>query len=297
MAIYSITDLEKLTGIKAHTIRIWEKRFNIIHPKRTTTNIRYYDDNDLKKVTSIALLNHKGYKISSISMMPDNEIEDIVAHLSDVASFNVDSIDALTLSIIHLDQTKFIHIIDRHIKQYGFDQTFEELLMPLLDKLHDMWLGGSIRKAHEEFAMQLIKRKIIQQIILFEDKPKLNENRFILAMPGTENQQLSRFFIEYLLSQRSIPSLYMSNDSDVKDIVEAAQTYKAKFILCFVNEEPTLNYAKDLLHFIQKVPENITPVFVGFLAPEISRCNAQIRAIYNFEDLKNFLNFLSGFNG
>lgn len=160
MAIYSIADLEKLTGIKAHTIRIWEKRFGIINPKRTATNIRYYDDYDLKKITNISLLNKEGYKISAISSMPENAIEDLIANLTEVESFNSDSLDALTLSVIHLDEIKFLHIVNRNIHQLGFDSTFEELLMPLLDKLHEMWLSGSIKKVHEEFALQLIKEKL-----------------------------------------------------------------------------------------------------------------------------------------
>lgn len=293
LAIYSITDLEKLTGIKAHTLRIWEKRFNVIQPKRTQTNIRFYDDTDLKKITNIALLNHKGYKISSICNMPDQEVEDLVAHLTDVAFFNSESLDALTLSIIQLDHEKFNHIVERHIYQLGFQDTFDQLLMPLLDKLHDMWLSGSIRKAHEEFAMQLIKRKIIKELIKFDDEPRTNENRFILAMLGTENQQLSRFFVEYLLAKQGIQCLYMSNDSDIRDIIEAAHAFKAKFILTFANEESTLELVRDLIKAMKKYDDPIKPVFIGYLAPEINQIEPKAICIRDYEHLKVFFKELN----
>ncbi len=292
LAIYSITDLEKLTGIKAHTIRIWEKRFNIIHPKRTQTNIRYYDDQDLKKITNIALLNQKGYKISLISNMPEHEVEDLVAHLTDVAFFNADSLDALTLSIIQLDQDKFNHIIERHIKQHGFDHTFDELFMPLLDKLHEMWLAGSIRKAHEEFAMQLIKRRIIHQIILLEDKPKTAATKFVMVMLGFENQQMSRFFVEYQLARRGIACLYMSNDSDIRDIVEAVQAFKAAYVISFANEESTLPIALQLVKALNKNPEAVKPVFIGYLIHEISQACPDCICIQNFDHLQSFLSEL-----
>jgi len=289
LAIYSITDLEKLTGIKAHTIRIWEKRFNIVHPKRTQTNIRYYDDQDLKKITNVALLNHKGYKISSISNMQDYELEDLVAQITDVVFFNADSLDALTLSIIQLDHDKFLHIINQHIDQNGFDQTFDELLMPLLDKLNDLWLAGSIRKAHEEFAMQLIKRRIVHQIIKLEGTSKDRNSRFIIAMPGSENQQLSRFFVEYQLSKNKIASLYMSNDSDIRDILEATQAFKANYILSFVNEESTMSVIKAILLAIRNQKEDIKLILIGYLSNEISTLFPEVICIQNYEHLKTLI--------
>ncbi|MBK9270858.1 MAG: MerR family transcriptional regulator [Saprospiraceae bacterium] len=289
MAIYSITDLEKLTGIKAHTIRIWEKRFNIVQPKRTQTNIRYYDDFDLKKITNVALLNHKGYKISSISSMQEYQIEDLVAQMTDVAFFNADSLDALSLSIIQLDHDKFLHIINRHIDQEGFDQTFDQLLMPLLDKLNDLWLAGSIRKVHEEFAMQSIKRRIIHQIIQLEGQAKEKEGRFIVSMQGQENQHLSRFFVEYLLARNGIASLYMSNDSDLKDLLEAAQTFKAKYMLSFINEESTMPAIQELALAIRQMEQPIQLILIGYLAGEVCQQFPEVVCIQDYGHLKKLI--------
>ncbi len=224
--------------------------------------------------------------------MPELEVDDLVAHLTDVAFFNSDSLDALTLSIIQLDQDKFNHIIERHIKQHGFDHTFDELFMPLLDKLHEMWLAGSIRKAHEEFAMQLIKRRIIHQIILLEDKPKTAATKFVMVMLGFENQQMSRFFVEYQLARRGIACLYMSNDSDIRDIVEAVQAFKAAYVISFANEESTLPIALQLVKALKKNPEAVKPVFIGYLIHEISQACPDCICIQNFDHLQSFLSEL-----
>ncbi|MEP7194990.1 MAG: MerR family transcriptional regulator [Saprospiraceae bacterium] len=293
MAIYSITDLEKLTGIKAHTIRMWEKRFDFVHPKRTPTNIRYYDDHDLKKVTGIALLCNKGYKISNICSLKINELENLVAQHSDVAHFNADSLDALTLSILYLDEVKFIHIINKHIENNGFDVAFSELILPLLDKLNDMWLGGSIRKAHEEFALQIIKRKIIQQINLLEQAHKDSVHRFLLVMPCHENQQLNRLFIEYMLAVNGIAGLYLSNDADVKDIVEALDIFKSNHIISFVNESSTLAFTDELVEAVEKLESKVSLAFIGYLASVIKSKHPQILEIKNFAHLIQFLNLLN----
>lgn len=296
MAIYSIADLEKLTGIKAHTIRIWEKRFGIINPKRTATNIRYYDDYDLKKITNISLLNKEGYKISAISSMPENAIEDLIANLTEVESFNSDSLDALTLSVIHLDEIKFLHIVNRNIHQLGFDSTFEQLLMPLLDKLHEMWLSGSIKKVHEEFALQLIKRKITQEIIQFENPTRPNHLKFLLTMPEDENQELSRLFVEYILRKKGIQLLYLSNESDIKDVMDASLIFKAHFIITFINEDTSLTYATDLVQAIQHLPESPVLLVIGYLANQLSSYEKHVRVIKDFDDLNQFIETIIHFS-
>ena len=164
MAIYSIKDLEKLTGIKAHTIRIWEQRYQIVMPKRTRTNIRYYDDNDLKYLLNVALLNKNGTKISKIAKMGEQEIAVKVAELSEVSFENTTQLDALTISMIEMDEYKFDKIISTNIDQLGFEKTMIEIINPFLEKLSVLWLTGSINPAQEHFISCLIRQKIIVAI-------------------------------------------------------------------------------------------------------------------------------------
>ena len=140
-----------MTGIKAHTLRMWEKRYGIIHPRRTETNIRYYRDEDLKSILNIATLNKHGYKISAIARMSPEEIRRKIAEISDVELKKDDQLDSLTLSMLELDEHKFNAIVDKHIEQNGFEFTLLEVIMPFLDKVGLMWLTGSIKQVHEKF--------------------------------------------------------------------------------------------------------------------------------------------------
>ncbi|MCC6816772.1 MAG: MerR family transcriptional regulator [Saprospiraceae bacterium] len=293
MAIYSIADLEILTGIKAHTIRIWEKRFNFVQPKRTATNIRFYDDQDLKKISRIALLHNKGYRISNICNLKNNELEDLVAQNAEVSLINADSLDALTLNILQLDEVKFIHLLNKQIEIRGFDFAFTEFILPLLDKLNEMWLSGSIRKAHEEFALQIIKRKIIQQINIQEHIIKDNPNRFLLLMPQNENQQLNRLYIEYMLSKNKMSGLYISSDADMRDVVEAIDIFKANHIITFVNEQASLHYADELISRVELLGDKVELSFLGYLASTIFEKHPHINEIKNYSCLIQFLKRLN----
>jgi len=157
VAIYSIRDLEKLSGIKAHTIRIWEQRYSIITPQRTDTNIRYYADDDLKLLLNVALLNKNGIKISRIANMSQHEIAEKVAAISEM-NFEYDTqLDALTISMIEMDEYKFDRIVSTNSQQIGFERTMLEVIYPFLEKLSVLWLTGSINPAQENFISYLIR--------------------------------------------------------------------------------------------------------------------------------------------
>lgn len=165
MAVYSISDLEKLSGIKAHTIRVWEQRYSIIEPKRTKTNIRYYQDADLKFLLNIALLNKNGIKISKIAKMSKGEIAEKVAAISEINFEYGTQLDALTISMIEMDESKFDRIVSTNIQQSGFEHTMLEIIYPFLEKLSVLWLTGSINPVQENFMSYLIRQKSSQPLI------------------------------------------------------------------------------------------------------------------------------------
>ena len=164
MAVYSIKDLEKLSGIKAHTIRVWEQRYGLLEPKRTKTNIRYYQDEDLRFLLNVALLNKNGLKISKIAELEKEEVAEKVAAISEINFEYGTQLDALTLSMIEMDEYKFDRIINTNIDQLGFERTMLEIIYPFLDKLSVLWLTGSINPVQESFITYLIRQKIIAAI-------------------------------------------------------------------------------------------------------------------------------------
>lgn len=245
MAVYSIKDLEKLSGIKAHTIRIWEQRHNIIEPGRTQTNIRYYTDDNLKLLLNIALLNKNGIKISKIAKMEDEEILEKVAAISEINFESDVQLDALTLSMIEMDEYKFDRIISTNIQQLGFERTMIEVIYPFLDKLGLLWLTGSINPVQENFMSYLIRQKIIsainnEPIAQGKDVPK-----FLIYLPEGESQELSLLFMHYLLKSRKFKVVYIGNYISLTDLKDAYQIHRPEFIYTIISETFTKPLIKD----------------------------------------------------
>ena len=160
---YSIKDLEHLSGIKAHTIRIWEQRYRLFTPQRTDTNIRYYTDRDLKLLLNVSLLKDNGFKISKIADMPYDEIVKEVAGISD--RFGDDEqIATLTLAMIDMDEVRFEKVMANNILKRGFENTMKKLIFPFLHRIGVLWMTGSIVPAQEHFISNLIRQKIVTAI-------------------------------------------------------------------------------------------------------------------------------------
>ena len=252
MAIYSIKDLEKLSGIKAHTIRIWEQRYGIIDPDRTPSNIRYYQDEDLKLLLNVALLNKNGYKISKIAKMSKLEIGQKVSAISPINIEYGAQLDALTISMIEMDEMKFDRIISANIQQIGFERTMLEVILPFLDKLGVLWLTGSINPVQENFISYLIRQKVICAI---DREPMANgakTPKFLLYLPEGERQELSLLFLHYLLKSRGNLVIYIGQDISLSDLKDVYKIHRPDYIYTMISEsfakEPVQSYVDALSH-------------------------------------------------
>lgn len=250
MAVYSIKDLEKLSGIKAHTIRIWEQRYGIIVPQRTKTNIRYYQDEDLKFLLNIALLNKNGIKISKIAKMSKEEIAEKVAAISEINFEYGTQLDALTISMIEMDEYKFDRIVSTNIQQLGFERTMLEIIYPFLDKLSVLWLTGSINPVQENFMSYLIRQKLI---VAIDKEPLVNGdefNKFIIYLPEGEKQELSLLFMHYLLKSRRNQVVYIGQEISLGDLKDACTIHEPDYVFTMITEtfarEPVQKYVDKL---------------------------------------------------
>lgn len=252
MAVYSIRDLEQLSGIKAHTLRIWELRYEIIVPKRTPTNIRYYDEQDLKNILNIALLNKNGYKISKIAEMTAESIAQKVSSISEQNREYDIQLDALTIAMIEMNEDKFERILAGNIEQLGFERTMLEVINPFLDKLGLLWLSGSINPAQEHFISYLIRRKII--VAIDQEQPARNGVasglKFLLFLPEGEKQELSLLFMHYLLSARGHRVVYLGQSIPLSDLKAVHDIHKPNFVFSMISEtflrEPLQKYVNRL---------------------------------------------------
>lgn len=250
MAIYSIKDLEKLSGIKAHTIRIWEQRYEVILPKRTQTNIRYYDEEDLKTLLNIVLLNKNGTKISKIAKMSSAEIAQEVAEVSDVHFEQDAQLDALTISMIEMDSYKFDKIISANIDQMGFERTMIDVINPFLDKLSVLWLTGSINPAQEHLISCLIRQKLIVAIDKLPYIREENKPKYLVFLPEGEIHELSILFLTYLLRERGNQVIYLGQNIPFNDLQAVYKIHNPNYIFTMFSgsftKEPLQNYIQKL---------------------------------------------------
>jgi len=238
VAVYSIRDLEKLSGVKAHTLRIWEQRYGIISPKRTDTNIRYFEDDDLKFILNVALLNRNGVKISKIARMSTLEIAEKVALLSEEPNSEDGSqLDALTLAMIAMDEYKFDRIVNASIRQIGFERSMLEVIYPFLEKLSILWLTGSISPVQENFISYLIRQKLIVAIDQEPlPAPSMHSPSFAIYLPQGERQELSLLFMCYLLKARGNRVFYLGQDITIPDLKDACDIQQPHYIFTMITE-------------------------------------------------------------
>jgi DNA-binding transcriptional MerR regulator len=231
MAVYSIKELEKLSGIKAHTIRIWEKRYSLIEPHRTNTNIRYYTDNDLKKILNVAVLNRHGIKISSIARLNDLELKEEILRVSDTSDSSDTFIDAMVLSMIDLDEYKLEAMIDKSINKIGFKSTVIDVLYPFLDKVGILWQSGDVYPAQEHFVSFLIRQKIIAATERLSNTFNQNGKKFLLLLPEGEWHEIALLFAQYLIKESNHEVIYLGQSVPYSDVLAIGASKRLDYIL------------------------------------------------------------------
>jgi len=239
MGNYSIRDLERLTGIKAHTIRIWEKRYGLIAPGRTNTNIRAYCDSELKKLLNIAILNRNGFKISKIAKLSHEEITQNINKLTEHQYDAESYLENLALTIIDLDEQKFEKIFSRAILQFGFEDTIIKIISPFFIRIGIMWQTGSINPAQEHFISNLLRQKIMVAIDSQMPDPHKQSKTFMLYLPEGELHELGLLFSSYIIRKRGHQVIYLGQSVPFSDLVEIDHIRHVDYILTsFITPNP-----------------------------------------------------------
>jgi DNA-binding transcriptional MerR regulator len=217
MNAFTIKDLENLSGIKAHTIRIWEQRYNFLKPQRTTTNIRYYSNDELKTVLNIALLNKYGFKISHIDRMQPHEIREKILSLGDARAIQERIVNELVQEMVDLDMEKFENIISNYITAKGIERTVIQIIFPFLEKIGILWQTGHINPAQEHLVTNIIRQKLIVAIETTVSHVKIDKT-FLLFLPEGEHHELGLLFMYYLLKSRGAKTIYLGANVPLKDV-------------------------------------------------------------------------------
>lgn len=247
MGRYSIKDIELLTGIKAHTIRIWEQRYNIPLPKRTDTNIRFYDDDDLKLLLNFSLLNQNGHKISEIIKLNPREISDLAVTYSLQIDKHQVIIQTLITAMISLDEISFERTMSTCILQLGLENTMMDVVFPFLGAIGVMWQTGTIHPANEHFITNLIRQKLI---VALEGQPIRSETagkKFLLFLPETELHELGLLFANFMIRKSGNHSVYLGQNVPLLDVEKVGVLYKPDFIIVSMTTTYSVEFAVKML--------------------------------------------------
>ncbi|MET3114491.1 DNA-binding transcriptional MerR regulator [Pedobacter sp. CG_S7] len=286
---FSISDIESLIGIKAHTLRAWESRFNLVPPKRTATNIRYYDEKDLKILLNIVTLNENGYKISKIAGMNPDQINVLVTQLK--TNFNNDTVQLLNLSeaTLKYDEDGFSKILAACIKEMGLIKTMDTVLFPFMKRVGMLWQTSTLDPAHEIFAANLIRDQLIIAIDKVKKPKKVEPKRFLLFLPEAETHETGLLFARYLLKGCGHDVLYLGQDIPYGDLNKVIKAYEPDYAFIVLT---SLNLGKNVNKIIDKVMDNLkVPLLVaGSLISEFDIMGKeQLVPLKNVCDMVDFL--------
>jgi MerR family transcriptional regulator, light-induced transcriptional regulator len=256
--IFSIKDLENLSGIKAHTIRIWEKRYNVLEPMRTDTNIRYYDLASLQKLLNITLLHNHGYKISKISKLPPERIPMMVREIISDKSVKNHAINAFKMAMINFDHSLFFNTYNNLLAEKSFREVFFEVFIPLMNEIGMLWQTDTISPAHEHFISYLIKQKLLvntEKIQVLE--PSKSDKVFVLYLPLNEIHELGLMYLNYEVILSGYKSVYLGESVPIDSLKDIKRYFNNVVYICYMTVEPEKDKVNEYLkEFYEEIIDN-----------------------------------------
>ena len=237
---FSIKNLENISGIKAHTIRIWEKRYNLLSPERTDTNIRRYSLDSLRKLLNITLLYNHGFKISKIANLDADEIPILVRDIALKSNSEQVSINAFKLSMVNFDTVLFDATFDELLAKNDFTFIYLNIFIPLMNELGILWQTGAISPSHEHFITNLIKQKIHIQTELIQrsDTPVKNNPKFVLYLPANEIHEMSILFLNYFILSKGHKTIFLGQSIPTNSLKTLLSYSTELHFLTFITVEP-----------------------------------------------------------
>ncbi|WP_040250695.1 MerR family transcriptional regulator [Psychroserpens mesophilus] len=289
---FSIKDLENLTGIKAHTIRIWEKRYNLLQPERTDTNIRYYSLSNLQKLLNISYLNNNGYKISKIAALKNDDISQLVKEVAENDTTNNHAIDAFKLSMLNFDQKLFYDTYESLIKEKSFGEIFYQDLIPLLSEIGMLWQTDTITPAHEHFLTSLIRQKILVNTEIIQSQNQVNSDKiFVLYLPDNEIHELGLMVINYEIIAKGHQSIFLGQSVPLDSLKDLLNYYDDITFISYFTVKPEkddiADYIKDFSQTLI-VKDSIKFWILGRMLDEID-LNSLPKQIIPFKTIKDLV--------
>ena len=253
---FSIKNLENISGIKAHTIRIWEKRYKLLSPERTDTNIRKYSLESLRKLLNINLLYKNGFKISKIANLEPDKISPLVREIALENNTENISINALKLAMVNFDVGMFDIKYKILVENYGFEYVFFKIFVPLMTELGILWQTGAICPSHEHFVTSLIKQKIHVQTEKIQNKKSVEKSspKFVVFLPENEIHELSILYLNYLVLSNGFQTIFLGQSIPIKSLKTLLSQNEVLHFITYITVQPSRT---NISNYIKLFYENI----------------------------------------
>lgn len=261
---FSIKDLENLSGIKAHTIRIWEKRYNVLQPMRTDTNIRLYDLASLQKLLNITLLHDYGYKISKISKLDNQKVNSLVKEIVSEKSAKNHAISSFKMAMMNFDQSLFFSTYNNLLSEKSFREIFYDVFIPLITEIGFLWQAETITPAHEHFISYLIKQKILintEKLQILE--PTKTDRIFVLYLPSNEIHELGLMYLNYEILLNGYKTIYLGESVPMENLIDVKKYFDTITFICYSTVEPKKSEINPYINeIINKVLDQNTSLWI-----------------------------------
>ncbi|WP_293894156.1 MerR family transcriptional regulator [Flavobacterium sp.] len=293
-SVFSIKDLENLTGIKAHTIRIWEKRYQVLEPMRTETNIRLYNIENLQKLLNITLLHKHGYKISNISKLSEDKIPQLVNDIISDKSFKNHAISSFKMAMMNFDQVLFLNTYDKLLSEKSFREIFADILIPLLIEIGSLWQTNTISISHEHFITYLVKQKLLinTEKIQYQQNTK-NDTIFVLYLPKNEIHDLGLMYLNYEIQLHGYKTIYLGENVPTSSLQDVKKYFNNITYLCYMTVEPNPSAINDYVNEIKTeiLTDNSNFWMIGRMVKNVEPklINEKITIFTSIEDVAKYL--------
>jgi DNA-binding transcriptional MerR regulator len=234
MKKFSIKDLENLSGIKAHTLRVWEHRYNFIKPQRTSANFRYYTVDELKRLLHLNLLNKNGHKISQLAALHPEQIEEKIEMLGNDDDRKQRCLNDLLIAMYTLNTESFEQTLDLCFSSWPINEAMEDIIFVFLKKIGLLWSGGRLTEEH--FAVTAIRKKIMAGIDAVQPTQR-KDRSVLLFLPEGRQLDLGLLYAHYVLKQSGLQVLYMGSDVSVSNLKTVFAHKKPQFIFTYLPEK------------------------------------------------------------
>ncbi len=292
---FSIKDIENLTGIKAHTLRVWEQRHGIIVPKRTDTNIRFYDAADLKRALKVSLLNRYGYKISRIQKMDDHEINTVIYQKNDESFRFENLVNELVVAMVDMDLDMFEGKLNGYINEFGLEKTIEDLIFSFLEKVGLMWMTNRILPAQEHLTSNIISRKILLAIEKLDKQNAPKEASVLMFLPEGEIHELGLIYVNYLLLSYGKKPIYLGANTPIDQVGYVNSAMDPDYLYTHITSVSNdFNINKYLDHITELCPDKHVFVSGSMLQKlKYTSGNSDVVFINTLQDVKDVFSVLS----